>query len=109
MSDARPFFGEEPEVLSAPEWRNTNDRLRRGTPGERYEWRLAEGICPGSAGNCGGTVDEALYCSRCGQTWEPVSAAKDAAPEPDLDWLPTLPLALRIDEFAPANVDDEAA
>ena len=27
-------------------------------------------------------------------------------PEPDAEWLPTLPLALQIDCFGPANIDD---
>jgi hypothetical protein len=111
--DSRPFFGEREEVLSAPEWRNTNDHLRRGTPAERYEWRLAEGLCCHRSGTvyCTGSIEpETGYCSLCGQVSKPlVSAANDAAQSPNADWLPTLPLALRIDEFAPANVDDEAA
>jgi hypothetical protein len=105
--EVRPYHGEKSEAISAPEWRNSNDGLRRGTPAERYAWRLAEGLCPGAAGSCGGTVDEAGFCSMCGQTWQPLTAARDSA-QPD--FIPTLPGALTIDEFAPCDLaEGEAA
>lgn len=101
----RPFFGEQSRTLGAPVWRNTNDGERRGTPAERYRWRVLEGMCPGSAGNCGGTLDDDLFCDRCGQIWP----APDEAETPQRDFIPRLPGALFVDEFAPAQVDEDVA
>lgn len=53
-------------------------------------------------------VDDA--CDRCG--WSRIEQALQGqirARERETDWLPTLPLALFVDEFAPADVEDEAA
>ena len=107
MNDnARPFFGEEEGIIESPAWRNSNDGERRGTPAARYEWRQAEGLCCHRSGTvfCTGTLDSDGYCSLCGKVSMP-----PVAPDPEPDFIATIPGALTLDEYAPAQVDEGAA
>src|SRR4051794_30840449 len=106
--DVRPFFGERSEPVG-PVPPRSRPQPWRGTIDDRRQWKIAEGICPRPA--CNTELDDEA-CPRCG--WSLVEermrdrlAAREQ-PQDD-EWLPTLPLALQIDCFGPANVDEESA
>ena len=98
--EVRPYWGETVEVLSGPEY-DRQPRPTTRTFQERREAKIADGDCP--LPGCGGRLDEAWYCSQCGQVSLPGQTPETPAP---LE-LPRYPLALTIpvDEFAPAEVD----
>jgi hypothetical protein len=104
--DVRPYWGEQSEPAGVVPPREQPEPVRR-TIDDRRQWKIAEGICPRPA--CNTELDEGA-CPRCG--WSLVEErmrdrlrAREE-PEPDAEWLPTLPLALQIDCFGPANIDD---
>lgn len=79
---------------------------RTGTVDQLWEQRIAAGDCP--RGSCSGSLDDGC-CTLCG--WSLIEhrmrtrvAVREQAP----DYLPTLPGALFIDEYAPADVDEAA-
>lgn len=107
--DPRPFYGErsEPVGTSATTWRRDDGHHRAGTWEQHRQWRIAEGICPRPA--CGTELEEGA-CSRCGWSLlEEQMNQRVRAKEPAPDYLPRLPGALFIDEYAQANIDEEAA
>lgn len=103
MSDdnARPFWGEEEEVLPAPGWQPTVHEPAHYPP--RFSADLIrDRICPVDKN----PLDDDYVCVFCGAGY----AYRVAQPLEDL----TLPSALdrqvqlTVDEYAPANVEVEA-
>lgn len=96
--DVRPFFGEEEEVLSAPTPAPVRHE-RRGTFEQRRQWWIAEGACPRPG--CHVELDEGC-CPQCGWTLADEKPAPVTVEQSD-DYVPTLQLALTLDEYAEAN------
>lgn len=92
----------------APLTRERSTGQRTGTTAQLWEARIADGECP--RGACSGTLDADDCCPLCG--WSLVEhqmRTRVAVREQPADWLPRLPGALFIDEFAPADTTEEAA
>lgn len=81
---------------------------RAGTVDQLWEMRITAGECP--RGMCSGALDDDGYCSLCGfSLLSHRMRTRVAIREQAGDWLPTLPGALFVDEYAQANIDEEAA
>jgi hypothetical protein len=103
--DVRPFFGERSEPVG-PVPPREQPQARRGTIEERRLWKIAEGLCPRPGCN---TELEDDACARCGWSLlEEQLTARVRSVEDRDDYLPTLPQALWLDEYGPANLDDAA-
>lgn len=78
---------------------------RRGTYEERRQWFIDEGCCPRPG--CHVPLDDGA-CPQCGWT---LADERNVGwtPEQEPDYTATLPLALTLEEYAPAAVEDEAA
>lgn len=81
---------------------------RAGTVDQLWEMRIAAGECP--RGMCSGALDGDGYCSLCGfSLLSHRMRTRVAVREQPADHLPTYPGALRLDEYAPADMTEEAA
>jgi hypothetical protein len=110
--DDRAVFAEDRIQLEHPELRRERitrgHHERRGTVDQLWEMRIADGECP--RGSCSGALDESDCCSVCG--WSLIAhrmRTRVAVREQPADHLTTYPGALRLDEYSPAQVEDEAA
>jgi len=108
------FFGERSEPVGTVATPQRTDGLRRETFEQRHQRRLAETpeLCPVCRIDVQfpGTAEAA--CDGCG--WSLIAdrmQARTRAKEPAADYLDVYPGALRIplEEFSPAQVDEEAA
>jgi hypothetical protein len=96
------------ESTRAPLTRERSDGQRTGTVDQLWELRIADGECP--RGSCSGQLDPEGCCPLCGWSlteFRMRGRLSSVADKPD--YLPRLPQALFIDEFAAANIDEEAA
>ena len=101
--DVRPFFGELPETVGESLRPSRQPRQESHTPAEWRELKIADGLCP--MVGCGGTLDEDLFCSTCGNTSLPRPVEDEPLDELEL---PVYPVALSFDEYAPTSVDEAA-
>jgi len=97
MVDVRPFFGEEPEVLSAPTPEPVL-HVRRGTFEQLRQRWIEDGFCPRPA--CHAKVDGGV-CPGCGWTLADERPV-EWMPQSDENYVPTLPLALTLDDLEAA-------
>lgn len=103
--DVRPFFGENSEPAGVVPPRE-QPQPTYATYEQRRQWRMAEGLCPACS-----TATRDDFCERCG--WSLMKEcenerARAAQVEERDDYLPRLPGALFLDEYGPANVDEDA-
>ena len=101
----RNFAEEKENELRQAMTRGTH--VRRGTSASLWEQRIQAGECP--RGSCSGSLDTEGYCSLCGfSLTEHRANVRVAAREQPADWLPVLPQALFLDEYAPADTEEAA-
>lgn len=108
--EPRPFFGEhsEPVGVLATHRRDTGER--RGTYEDHYQWRIQDGVCPSCRTELREPGTDSAACDRCGwSVTEEKLRRKVERVEDRPDYLPRLPLALFVDEYAAANVEEDAA
>lgn len=107
----RAFFGEESQPVGPPLPSHVRADHTRGTVDELRMRRVSEGLC--ARASCSGELDAEKACPKCG--WSLVEEqARDrlrakSRPEDREDYVPRLPGALFIDEYAEANIDEDAA
>lgn len=107
------------EAMADAEFRDTVETLprnalsrqrqtgqRTGTVDQLWELRISAGECP--RGSCSGVLDDGC-CMLCGWSLtEHRMRTRVAVREQAADHLVTYPGALRLDEYAPADVDEAA-
>lgn len=102
----RDFFGEKAEVLGewSLHWTHISEP-RRAPMSEHLDARIAKFTAEGVCAMCMAELDDDGVCAICG-----FNPALPRKPEPTVemrdDYVPTLPIALRLDEeFAPAQLE----
>lgn len=95
--EVRPFFGETPGVVSGPSFAPLVHE-RRGTFEQWRQCRIEDGLCPRPA--CHATLIEGS-CPVCG--WRVADERPVGwTPESEPEYVPTLPLALTLDDLEAA-------
>lgn len=98
----------EGEPIAALPTRQGRTGQRSGTVEQLWSQRIEAGECP--RGACSGSLDTEGYCSLCGfSLLSHRMRTRIVVREQAGDYLPRLPGALFIDEYAEANIDREAA
>jgi len=100
--EVRPYWDEHAQPVGVVQPRS-HPLEPAGTIEQKWEQRILAGVCPRIA--CGFELDDEDCCARCGWSFvEYRMQQRLATPEQHDDYITTLPGALWVDEYAPADL-----